>query len=381
MSRRPVGTVRLGHPAESRCWSRPTPARRRSAASCATPGSRPPAPTGNRHRVAPRPRRPGAAAHRRCTPGAAATCAPSGVTVRLRGPLGLAARQRTLDVAGHGPLAAAVRVPQAPAQPAGPAARPRRARGGPGARPGHRVRLAARVRPRRRRPLDRLAGQRPQPQRRGAHLAARAGPPGGAGARHLAHLGGPGRGRAAARLRDGRRAAARRPRRPRRRPDRLRGRRPPGPRPAPLGRRARRGREPAGHDGRPRAGHRRGGLVGAGRRGQRFGRQRALVVLLTPLEPSAVEEGLLPVLPVADPAPPRRARLGPRPRAGAAGRDPRHHRRGVRRGRGRAGAGPPAAYRRAAAGRSGVDVVDADAERLPPALADHYLALKARGLL
>ena len=28
-----------------------------------------------------------------------------------------------------------------------------------------------------------------------------------------------------------------------------------------------------------------------------FGRQRALVVLLTPLEPSAVEEGLLPVLP------------------------------------------------------------------------------------
>ena len=30
---------------------------------------------------------------------------------------------------------------------------------------------------------------------------------------------------------------------------------------------------------------------------QPFGRQRALVVLLTPLEPSAVEEGLLPVLP------------------------------------------------------------------------------------
>ncbi|UUZ57837.1 hypothetical protein [Nocardioides sp. B-3] len=29
----------------------------------------------------------------------------------------------------------------------------------------------------------------------------------------------------------------------------------------------------------------------------------------------------------------------------------------------------------------GVDVVDADAERLPPALADHYLTLKARGLL
>ena len=29
----------------------------------------------------------------------------------------------------------------------------------------------------------------------------------------------------------------------------------------------------------------------------------------------------------------------------------------------------------------GVDVVDADAERLPPALADHYLSLKANGLL
>jgi uncharacterized protein (DUF58 family) len=29
----------------------------------------------------------------------------------------------------------------------------------------------------------------------------------------------------------------------------------------------------------------------------------------------------------------------------------------------------------------GVDVVDADADRLPPALADHYLDLKARGLL
>jgi uncharacterized protein (DUF58 family) len=29
----------------------------------------------------------------------------------------------------------------------------------------------------------------------------------------------------------------------------------------------------------------------------------------------------------------------------------------------------------------GVDVIDTDAERLPPALADHYLGLKARGLL
>jgi uncharacterized protein (DUF58 family) len=29
----------------------------------------------------------------------------------------------------------------------------------------------------------------------------------------------------------------------------------------------------------------------------------------------------------------------------------------------------------------GVDVIDASADDLPPALADHYLALKARGLL
>ena len=56
-------------------------------------------------------------------------------------------------------------------------------------------------------------------------------------------------------------------------------------------------------------------------------------------------------------------------------------RRGVRRRGGRAGA---SSRRRHTAGllkALGVDVVDADAERLPPALADHYLALKARGLL
>ena len=32
-------------------------------------------------------------------------------------------------------------------------------------------------------------------------------------------------------------------------------------------------------------------------------------------------------------------------------------------------------------GALGVDVVDADAERLPVALTDHYLMLKGRGLL
>ncbi len=72
----------------------------------------------------------------------------------------------------------------------------------------------------------------PDPQRRRAHLAARARPAGGAGARHLPHLGRPRRRRAAARLRDGRRPAAGRARRPGRRPGRLRRRRPPGPQPA-----------------------------------------------------------------------------------------------------------------------------------------------------
>ena len=113
----------------------------------------------------------------------------------------------------------------------------------------------------------------------------------------------------------------------------------------------------------------------------RLGRQRALVVLLTPLEPASVYEGLLPVLPtlvrhhrvvvasVKDPA------LG-----GAGG--------GARR-RSTTCTPPPrprrccasASARPGVLGTLGVDVLDADAERLPPALADHYLSLKARGLL
>ena len=113
---------------------------------------------------------------------------------------------------------------------------------------------------------------------------------------------------------------------------------------------------------------------------QRLGRRRALVVLLTPLEPSAIEEGLLPVLPALT----------------------RHHRVVL------ASVKDPALEQLAAARDSidevydaaaaeqvlrrrtrtaellkklGVDVIDADAERLPPALADHYLSLKARGML
>ena len=113
---------------------------------------------------------------------------------------------------------------------------------------------------------------------------------------------------------------------------------------------------------------------------QAFGRQRALVCLLTPLEPSSVEEGLLPVLPVLVAhhrvvlASVRDPELG---RMAATREGPR---RRVRRRRGRADAHspprhgrPPRAPRRRRARRTG--------RRLPPALADHYLSLKAQGLL
>lgn len=111
-----------------------------------------------------------------------------------------------------------------------------------------------------------------------------------------------------------------------------------------------------------------------------LGRQRALVVLLTPLEPAAIEEGLLPVLPsltlhhrvivasVKDPA------LGHLAAA----------RGSIEEVYDAAAAEQVIAQRRRTADllrTLGVDVVDADADSLPPALADHYLNLKARGLL
>ena len=111
-----------------------------------------------------------------------------------------------------------------------------------------------------------------------------------------------------------------------------------------------------------------------------LGRQRALVVLLTPLEPSAIEEGLLPVLPaltrhhrvvLASVRDPELDRL-------AATRD--HPRRGLRRRRRRAGDRPPRPHRRAAA-HPRRRHRGCRRRRLPPALADHYLHLKARGLL
>ena len=113
---------------------------------------------------------------------------------------------------------------------------------------------------------------------------------------------------------------------------------------------------------------------------QSTGRQRALVCLLSPLEPSAVEEGLLPVLPVLV----RHHRV-----VLASVRDPElermaRSRDGLDEVYAAAAAEQTLARRRRTAdllGALGVDVIDVPADALAPALADHYLSLKARGLL
>jgi len=87
-------------------------------------------------------------------------------------------------------------------------------------------------------------------------------------------------------------------------------------------------------------------------------RQRCLVVLLTDLNPAAIEEGLLPRIPVLA----ARHRL-----LVAAVADPRIDEMATSRG--------------AVLRRRGVVVVDAPPDRLPPALADAYLSLKAAGQL
>ena len=114
-----------------------------------------------------------------------------------------------------------------------------------------------------------------------------------------------------------------------------------------------------------------------------LGRHRALVVLLTPLEPAAVREGLLPVLAVlarhhrvviASVADPALAEMAAAPLSSNLVSDTY----------------TAAAARQGVVERDrlvrvlasiGVDVVEADPEHLPPALADRYLAFKARGLL
>ncbi len=109
-------------------------------------------------------------------------------------------------------------------------------------------------------------------------------------------------------------------------------------------------------------------------------RRRALVVLLTDLNSSALEEGLLPVLPqlsgrhqviLAAVSDPRVAELA----AGRADTADVYNAAAAERARNE---------RRAIASRlrlCGVEVVDAQPEELAPALADRYLAMKASGRL
>jgi uncharacterized protein (DUF58 family) len=109
-------------------------------------------------------------------------------------------------------------------------------------------------------------------------------------------------------------------------------------------------------------------------------RQRCLVVLLTDLNPAALAEGLLPRIPLLAS---RHVLML------AAVADPRLEE--LAAGRGEAGAVyMAAAAEQARAGRArlaahlrrlGVTVVDAPPDRLPPALADAYLDLKAAGRL
>jgi uncharacterized protein (DUF58 family) len=113
---------------------------------------------------------------------------------------------------------------------------------------------------------------------------------------------------------------------------------------------------------------------------QRRIRRRALVVLMTDLNPSALDEGLMGVLPqlsakhqvvIAAVSDPRVDLL-------AAGRsDAAEVYDAAAAERARNDRGAIATRLR----RYGVDVVDARPDELAPALADRYLAMKASGML
>uniref|UniRef100_UPI003D8D29C0 DUF58 domain-containing protein n=1 Tax=Gordonia sp. B7-2 TaxID=3420932 RepID=UPI003D8D29C0 len=112
----------------------------------------------------------------------------------------------------------------------------------------------------------------------------------------------------------------------------------------------------------------------------KLSRQRALLVLLTPLEPAAVEESLLPPLSVLA----QRYRVVIGSVADPALGDLLEQRDDAREVYGAAAAARTTLLRNrtaTAVGRLGVDVVDAEPDKLPAALADHYLTLKSRGLL
>ncbi|TWE12050.1 DUF58 domain-containing protein [Rudaeicoccus suwonensis] len=109
-------------------------------------------------------------------------------------------------------------------------------------------------------------------------------------------------------------------------------------------------------------------------------RQRALVVLITPLEPAAIEEGLLPLLP---------SFAGRHRVVIASVADPSVREMTTRRDDAQQVYAAAAAERtislrvRTKVGleRAGVTVLDEPPDVLPVALADHYLMLKRQGLL
>ena len=306
------------------------------------------------------------------------------VTVRSLGPLGLAARQGSHEVPWRRARAAAVRLPPAPAR---RLARLRELDGRSrrdGARPGHRVRLAARVRRRRRRPLDRLAGHRPARPTCGAHLASRARPAGAARARHRAHRPRPG-------------SATRPGWTPRWTPRCCSPRSPPAPATGSTcspstGGSARRVEGAAATGAAARAGRRRW------RRSSRSwsrpttpGWSRRCCAGRPPALPGRAAHRARPGARRGGPAA-RARRRSPRrhqvvlasvadPRVAAMAARPRRRRGGLRRRRGRAGRRRAARGSRSVLRRRGVEVVDAPPDELPPRLADRYLALKAAGRL
>ncbi|AKU16138.1 DUF58 domain-containing protein [Luteipulveratus mongoliensis] len=109
-------------------------------------------------------------------------------------------------------------------------------------------------------------------------------------------------------------------------------------------------------------------------------RRRALVVLLTPLEPAALEEGLLPVLPSLV----QHHRVVVASVADAAVNAMADAREDSAQAYDAAAAERSLALKERtseALSRLGVTVIDADPETLPVRLADHYLLLKSQGLL
>ena len=381
-----TAAVRLGEPADDRrCWSTNTGSAGRCAAWCATPGSRPP---GRRDDTGTGSVVPGGRAALLRTAlqphPARRPAAPTRVTVRSLGPLGLAAgsgtRRRRRDACGCCRRSTPASTCRAswPGCASSTAAR----RSGCAARAPSSTRCASTCVGDDVRSIDWRASARA----RATSWCAPGGRSATGGvvcrARHRPHLGRPGRRRAPARRRDGRRAAARRAGLAGRRPGRPARRRPPGPRPG------------------ARGGDRRGAAARAGR--PRWPRcEPALVETDWPRwssrrslrrRPAArprraahrrwsrprSSEGLLPVLPLADPPAPGGARLGARPAGRRARGRARRRRRGVRRGRGRA-APRWTSGRVARAARASASTWST---RPPtgsrPRLADHYLALKAR---